>query len=83
MGIPCDSSIAGYRALSLMEMNHIEWLRSAHLISSEAEMVGMQALSGEPGDVRAIHAVLHAMEAKVGAMSGLDAGPSARRTSPS
>lgn len=44
-------------------------------------MVGMQALSGEPGDVRAIHAVLHAMEAKVGAMSGLDAGPSARRTS--
>ena len=51
-----------------MEMNHVECFQSTHLISSEAEMVGMQALSGEPGDVRAIHAVLHAMESKVGAV---------------
>ena len=44
-------------------------------------MVGMQALSGEPGDVRAIHAVLHAMESKVGAVFQSNEGPSARRTS--
>ena len=64
-----------------MEMNHIEWSQCLYLMSSEAEMVGMQALSGDPSDVRAIHAVLHAMESKVETWHGWNEGTSTRRTS--
>ena len=41
----------------------------------------MQALSGNEEDVRAIHAVLHAMEAKVETSARFDVGKGSRRSS--
>ena len=37
-------------------------------MGSEAERVGMQTLSGDAQDVRAVHAVLHVLEAQVHAL---------------
>lgn len=62
INIPCDDLMAGYRASCLSLMNRSEYAPSWGLTAREAERVGMQTLSGNSQDVRAVHAVLHVLE---------------------
>ena len=61
ISIPCDELMNGYRADCLSEMGR----------NDEAERVGMQTLSGDAQDVRAVHAVVHVLETQGRTREGL------------
>lgn len=52
--------------------------RNTHLLSrSDAESAGMHALSGNPSDIRSIHAVVQAMETCVSTVVSFSLGSDA------
>ena len=65
--------MAGYRASCLSLLGRGEWVPRDGVRTREAEKVGMQTLSGNAQDVRAVHAVLHVLEKQAGAVHGGDA----------
>lgn len=73
INIPCDELMAGYRASCLSLLGRGEWVPRDGVRTREAEKVGMQTLSGNAQDVRAVHAVLHVLEKQAGAVRGGDA----------
>lgn len=73
INIPCDELMAGYRASCLSLLGRGEWAPPGGVSSREAEKVGMQTLSGNAQDVRAVHAVLHVLEKQAGARRGGEA----------